>query len=70
VGKTDSKKVLGDVQLEYSCELKYDGASISITYENGKLTQLLVEMDIKAMMLRIILKQFHSSKIKELSREI
>jgi DNA ligase (NAD+) len=58
-GKTDSKKVLGDVQLEYSCELKYDGASISITYENGKLTQAVtVEMDIKAMMLRIILKQY------------
>jgi DNA ligase (NAD+) len=37
VGKPDSK-VLGDVQLEYSCELKYDGASISITYENGKQT--------------------------------
>jgi hypothetical protein len=53
------KKVLGDVQLEYSCELKYDGASISITYENGKLTQAVtVEMDIKAMMLRIILKQY------------
>jgi hypothetical protein len=51
------KKVLGDVQLEYSCELKYDGASISITY--GKLTQAVtVEMDIKAMMLRIILKQY------------
>jgi hypothetical protein len=67
------KKVLGDVQLEYSCELKYDGASISITYENGKLTQAVtVEMDIKAMMLRIILNNtLHSSKIKrELSREI
>jgi DNA ligase (NAD+) len=58
-GKNGFKKVLGDVQLEYSCELKYDGASISITYENGKLTQAVtVEMDIKAMMLRIILKQY------------
>jgi DNA ligase (NAD+) len=27
----------GDVPLEYTCELKYDGASISITYENGIL---------------------------------
>jgi DNA ligase (NAD+) len=26
-----------DVPLEYTCELKYDGASISITYENGIL---------------------------------
>lgn len=31
------QKVLGDVSLEYVCELKYDGASISITYENGLL---------------------------------
>jgi DNA ligase (NAD+) len=28
---------VGDVPLEYTCELKYDGASISITYENGIL---------------------------------
>nr|WP_315255993.1 NAD-dependent DNA ligase LigA [uncultured Flavobacterium sp.] len=31
------QKVLGQVSLQYTCELKYDGASISITYENGKL---------------------------------
>lgn len=31
------QKILGDVPLEYTCELKYDGASISITYEKGKL---------------------------------
>ena len=31
------QKVLGNVPLQYTCELKYDGASISITYENGKL---------------------------------
>ena len=35
------QKVLGDVELEYTCELKYDGASISITYENGKLVRAL-----------------------------
>ena len=35
--ETRIQKVLGDVPLEYTCELKYDGASISITYENGKL---------------------------------
>jgi DNA ligase (NAD+) len=39
------QKVLGDVQLEYTCELKYDGASISITYENGKLKRALTRGD-------------------------
>ena len=32
--ETRIKKVLGDVTLQYTCELKYDGASISLTYEN------------------------------------
>jgi DNA ligase (NAD+) len=32
-------KVLGNVELSYTCELKYDGASISITYEDGKLKE-------------------------------
>nr|WP_315153690.1 NAD-dependent DNA ligase LigA [uncultured Flavobacterium sp.] len=36
---------LGNVDLEYTCELKYDGASISITYENGKLVQALTRGD-------------------------
>jgi DNA ligase (NAD+) len=36
---------LGNVKLEYTCELKYDGASISITYENGKLVQALTRGD-------------------------
>ncbi|MDQ6469599.1 NAD-dependent DNA ligase LigA [Flavobacterium sp. LHD-80] len=39
------QKVLGNVKLEYTCELKYDGASISITYENGKLVQALTRGD-------------------------
>lgn len=39
------QKVLGDVELEYTCELKYDGASISITYENGKLVRALTRGD-------------------------
>ena len=39
------QKVLGDVSLEYFCELKYDGASISLTYENGKLTRALTRGD-------------------------
>ncbi len=39
------QKVLGDVPLEYTCELKYDGASISITYENGKLMRAVTRGD-------------------------
>lgn len=39
------QKVLGDVPLEYICELKYDGASISITYENGKLVRAVTRGD-------------------------
>ncbi len=39
------QKVLGDVDLEYTCELKYDGASISITYENGKLFRAVTRGD-------------------------
>ena len=37
--ETRIQKVLGDVPLEYTCELKYDGASISISYENGRLVR-------------------------------
>ena len=39
------QRVLGNVELEYTCELKYDGASISITYENGKLTKAVTRGD-------------------------
>lgn len=39
------QKVLGNVKLEYTCELKYDGASISITYENGKLLRAVTRGD-------------------------
>ncbi len=39
------QKVLGDVPLEYVCELKYDGASISITYENGELKRAVTRGD-------------------------
>ncbi len=39
------QKVLGNVPLEYVCELKYDGASISITYENGKLKRAVTRGD-------------------------
>ncbi len=39
------QRVLGNVLLEYTCELKYDGASISITYENGKLKRAVTRGD-------------------------
>lgn len=39
------QKVLGNVSLQYTCELKYDGASISITYENGKLSKAVTRGD-------------------------
>ncbi|WP_372472721.1 NAD-dependent DNA ligase LigA [Capnocytophaga sp. ARDL2] len=39
------QKLLGDVPLEFMCELKYDGASISISYENGKLVRAVTRGD-------------------------
>jgi DNA ligase (NAD+) len=39
------QKVLGNVAIDYTCELKYDGASISITYENGKLKRAVTRGD-------------------------
>lgn len=39
------QKILGDVPLEFTCELKYDGASISISYENGKLIRAVTRGD-------------------------
>ncbi len=38
------EKTLGE-QVEFVCELKYDGASISILYENGELTQAVTRGD-------------------------
>ncbi|WP_396157275.1 NAD-dependent DNA ligase LigA [Flavobacterium sp.] len=43
--ETRIQKVLGNVPLQYTCELKYDGASISITYENGKLIRAVTRGD-------------------------
>jgi DNA ligase (NAD+) len=39
------QKVLGNAGLQYTCELKYDGASISITYENGRLKRAVTRGD-------------------------
>jgi DNA ligase (NAD+) len=39
------QKVLGNVPMSYTCELKYDGASISITYENGKIQRAVTRGD-------------------------
>ncbi|UGS24577.1 NAD-dependent DNA ligase LigA [Flavobacterium channae] len=43
--ETRIQKVLGNVPLEYTCELKYDGASISISYENGRLVRAVTRGD-------------------------
>lgn len=36
---------LVDGDIEYVCELKYDGVAISITYENGELTKAITRGD-------------------------
>ena len=38
-------KKLVDGEVNYTCELKYDGASISLTYENGTLKQAVTRGD-------------------------
>ena len=43
--ETKIQKVLGNVPLQYTCELKYDGASISITYLDGKLLKAVTRGD-------------------------
>ncbi|MFL9836836.1 NAD-dependent DNA ligase LigA [Flavobacterium sp. ST-75] len=39
------QKGLGTADVQYTCELKYDGASISITYENGRLLRAVTRGD-------------------------
>jgi len=38
-------KKMVDGEVTYTCELKYDGASISLTYENGELTKAVTRGD-------------------------
>ena len=42
--ETRIKKIL-DGDIQYTCELKYDGASISLHYENGKFVQAVTRGD-------------------------
>ena len=39
------QKVLGTTETQYTCELKFDGASINLTYENGKFTKAVTRGD-------------------------
>ncbi|AWW00848.1 NAD-dependent DNA ligase LigA [Arcticibacterium luteifluviistationis] len=39
------KKTLGEAPYEYICEIKFDGISLSITYENGVMKQALTRGD-------------------------
>jgi len=39
------QKILGDVSLEFTCELKYDGASINLTYKKGILEKAVTRGD-------------------------
>lgn len=40
------KKILGEeAEVSYTCELKFDGASISLTYKQGRLIQALTRGD-------------------------
>ncbi len=42
--ETRIKKMV-DGEIQYTCELKYDGASISLTYENGSLQRAVTRGD-------------------------
>ena len=39
------QKILGTQDLEYTCELKYDGASINLTYKDGKFEKAVTRGD-------------------------
>ncbi|MBR5804304.1 MAG: NAD-dependent DNA ligase LigA [Bacteroidaceae bacterium] len=40
-----ARKMLGDEEFEICCEMKYDGTSISLTYENGMLVSAVTRGD-------------------------
>tara|TARA_B100001027_G_scaffold46436_2_gene30329 strand:+ start:1154 stop:3148 length:1995 start_codon:yes stop_codon:yes gene_type:complete len=42
---TRSSKILNTEDFEFCCELKYDGASVNLLYENGKLVRALTRGD-------------------------
>lgn len=39
------QRILGDDSVAFSCELKYDGVSVSLTYEAGKLVRAVTRGD-------------------------
>ncbi|PQB06388.1 DNA ligase (NAD(+)) LigA [Polaribacter filamentus] len=39
------QKMLGTSEVKYSCELKFDGASINLTYENGQFIKAVTRGD-------------------------
>lgn len=39
------QKMLGTSEIEYTCELKFDGASINLTYENGQFIKAVTRGD-------------------------
>ncbi len=39
------QKILGTSEIEFTCELKYDGASINLIYENGEFVRALTRGD-------------------------
>ena len=39
------QKMLGSDDIEYTCELKYDGASINLTFEDGKFVKAVTRGD-------------------------
>ncbi len=39
------QKMVGHSDIEYTCELKYDGASINLTYENGRFVSAVTRGD-------------------------
>ncbi len=39
------QKMLGTEAIEYTCELKFDGASINLTYENGQFVKAVTRGD-------------------------